>query len=545
MADSDQNSNDAAPSESVESNTSKQNIRGMTLTATLLANNSNAKPEQDGDSASPKVEEEPPIVTRHAIEVDGRMLRYSVTTGFLPIKNDKGEIEAKIFFMAYIRDRVDAADSTDSSINSSMDNKADTGVGSSEDNQDRPLMFSFNGGPGSSSVWLHLGALGPKRVELMPDGNLPPPPYRMVDNPHTWLDQTDLVFIDPVGTGYSRPTKPEYGKKFWEVEGDIACIGEFIRLYLTRYERWTSPLYLVGESYGTTRAAGLSGHLIEQGIAFNGILLVSSILNFQTAYFNKGNDLPYLLFLPTYTATAWVHGKLDAALQEDLRCTLEEVEQWALNEYAYALAKGDGLSEEERSAVAAKLARYTGLSEKFVSENDLRIHIDRFCKELLRSEKRTVGRLDSRIKGKDPQVSGDEPDFDPSMTTIRPPYTAVFNHYVRTQLGYKTDMPYHILGGGIKTPWGWNLTQGYVDTSTALRAAFAKNPHMRLFVASGYYDLATPYFATDFTLNHMGLDSELRRNVVTATYEAGHMMYIHEPSLVKLKADVSKFLDNE
>lgn len=470
--------------------------------------------------------EHAPVVTHHSVELNGRRLTYSVTTGHLPISGESGEIEGHIFFMAYVLDR----------SSESLEPGA-----SGEEATDRPLMFSFNGGPGSSSVWLHLGALGPKRVALMEDGNLPPPPYRMVDNPHTWLDMTDLVFIDPVGTGYSRPTKPEHGNKFWGIEGDIASVGEFIRLYLTRYERWGSPLYLVGESYGTTRAAGLAGKLIEQGIAFNGILLVSSILNFQTALFHKGNDLPYVLFLPTYVATAWYHNRLAPELQSDLRATLQEVEEWAATEYSRALMQGSALGTEERGLVRERLARYTGLSERFIEENDLRVEIHRFCKELLRSEGKTTGRLDSRITGRDGRVGGDHPDFDPSMTTIRPPYTAVFNQYVRTKLGYKTDIPYHILGGGIKSPWTWN-PNGYADTSEALRSAFAKNPHMRLFVASGFYDLATPYFATEYTLNHMGLLPEYRKNVVTAYYESGHMMYIHTPSLARLKTDVAAFL---
>jgi carboxypeptidase C (cathepsin A) len=497
---------------------SAEGVKGVTVTATLIEDKGEAKSEDNK-----KDREEAPVVTHHAIAINGETLHYSVTTGMLPIKNETGETEAHIFFMAYAKEGVE---------------------GENSDTADRPLMFSFNGGPGSSSVWLHLGALGPKRVQLLEDGNLPAPPYRMVDNPHTWLDKTDLVFLDPVGTGYSRPTKPDLGKKFWSLEGDIASVGEFIRLYLTRYERWASPLYLVGESYGTTRAAGLAGYLIDKGIAFNGIVLVSSILNFQTALFEKGNDLPYVLFLPTYAATAWYHRRLAPELQADLRQTLQEAEQWALSAYALALAKGDALNDAEKQEVIGKLSRYTGLSERFVADNNLRVEIHRFCKELLRAEKRTVGRLDSRIMGRDAQAAGDTYEFDPSMTTIRPPYTAVFNHYARTQLGYKTDMPYYVLGesGQLYKEWDWNLKQGYADTSEALRSAFAKNPHMRLFVASGYFDLATPYFATDYTLNHMNLSPETRANVVTADYEAGHMMYIHAPSLIKLKTDVAKFL---
>jgi len=516
----DENSQEA-PSQEITLPTMKiepvKGLPGVAL-ATLMMLNTAAM----GAAAPPDKEaakEEAPVVTKHEIKVGGRTLPYTVTTGLLPIKNDTGETEAHIFFIAYTADNV-------------------------ENRAARPLMFSFNGGPGSSSVWLHLGALGPKRVKMLDDGSLPPPPYRLVENEHTWLDETDLVFIDPVGTGYSRPVKPDQGKKFWSLQGDIESVGEFIRLYLTRYQRWSSPLFLVGESYGTTRAAGLSGYLIEKGIAFNGILLISSILNFQTAQFDRGNDLPCVLFLPTYTATAWYHKRLPADLQnQDLRATLKEVEQWAMNDYTIALAKGDALTASERQAVIDRLARYTGLSRRYVDDSDLRIHISRFCKELLRDEKRTVGRLDSRFKGIDALAVSENPDYDPSMTAIRPPYTAVFNAYVRGELRYETDTPYHLLGGGIKGPWEWGKAgQGYADTSEALRSALAKNPYMKLFVGSGYYDLATPYFATEYTLNHMGLDPSLRANVTTAEYEAGHMMYIHNESLARLKKDVAAFL---
>ena len=469
-------------------------------------------------SPRPEATPPPPVVTRHELRLPDRALKYSVTTGMMPLTNEAGETEANVFFMAYVADRTGGPET-------------------------RPLMFSFNGGPGSSSVWLHLGALGPRRVRMLDDGELPPPPYELVDIEHTWLDQTDLVFIDPVGTGYSRAAKPELGKKFWGVQGDIESVGEFIRLYLTRYERWASPLFLVGESYGTTRAAGLAGYLVDRGVAFNGILLVSSILNFQTARFTTGNDLPYVLFLPTYAATAWYHKQLPADQQQrPLRELLAEVEVWAAGDYAEALARGDRLTPDERRQTIERLARYTGLDPEWLDATELRIEIGRFRKELLRDQKRTVGRLDSRLKGWDLLAATDRPDFDPSMAAIRTPYTAMFNHYVRTALDYESDLTYHILGGGIG-PWDWGSAgEGFPDTSEALRSAFAKNPYMKLFVASGYYDLATPYFATEYTLSHMGLDPSLRGSVTTAEYEAGHMMYIHAGELARLKSDVTGFL---
>lgn len=471
--------------------------------------------DKEPDAPAPSEE---PIVTHHESRVGGKALKYTVTTGLMPLRNNAGDTEARIFFMAYTLDSGGPAPT-------------------------RPLMFSFNGGPGSASVWLHLGALGPKRVKLQDEGWLPPPPYQLVDNEFSWLDQTDLVFIDPVGTGFSRAAKADLGKKFWSLAGDIESVGEFIRLYLTRYERWTSPLFLVGESYGTTRAAGLAGHLIDRGIAFNGVVLVSSILNFQTADFSAGNDLPYILLLPTYTATAWYHKKLGPDLP-DLRKALDEAEAWAATEYTVALGKGDRLSADERRAVIDKMARLTGLDKTFIDNCNLRVELPRFNAELLRDQKHTVGRLDSRFTGSSAVAASEAPDFDPSLTAIRPPYTAMFNNYVRTELGFKSDLPYYILGGGISAPWDFGADNRFADTSDALRAAFAKNPAMKLFVASGYYDQATPYFATKYTLAHMGLDAAARASITTGEYEAGHMMYIQTASLAKLKRDVSAFVSS-
>jgi len=479
------------------------------------------KPPETKPAEKPAEKEEPPVVTHHEIRVAGKSLKYTATTGMMPLRDAKGETEAHIFFMAYTLDGV-------------------------SDIARRPLMFSFNGGPGSASVWLHLGALGPKRVVMLANGEMPAPPFHLVDNEYTWLDQTDLVFIDPVGTGYSRALKPELNKKFWNLHGDIQSVGEFIRMYLTRNERWTSPLFLVGESYGTTRAAGLSDYLVERGIAFNGIVLVSSILNFQTADFAKGNDLPYVLYLPTYAATAWYHHKLSPDLQRDLQKTLKEVEAWAETGYAEALAKGDRLTAAERQATIDRLARYTGLDKRYIDDSNLRVPIFRFTKELLRNQKRTVGRIDSRFKGIDESAATDVPEYDPSIAAIRPPYTTTFNNYVRGELGYKTDLEYYILGEGITSPWEWGpgSRPGFPDTSDDLRSAFSKNQYMKLYVASGYFDLATPYFATQYTLTHMGLDPSLRGNIRTGEYDAGHMVYIDTKSLEKLKREVASFLEN-
>ncbi len=389
-----------------------------------------------------------------------------------------GETEAKIFYMAYTLNDGNA------SVNKS----------------NRPLMFSFNGGPGSASVWLHLGALGPKRVKMLDDGLMPPPPYQLVDNEQTWLTETDLVFIDPVGTGYSRAMKPELASKFFSVNGDIESIGEFIRLYLGRSERWSSPLFLVGESYGTARAAGLSNHLFERGIGLNGILLVSSVLNFQTIRFVEGNDVTYPLIFPSYTATAWYHKRLPANLQsKPLRQVLDEAENWAIKEYAPALVKSDRMSASEKQNLLEKFSNYSGLSQTFVEQNNYRVNLGAFNKELLRDQRRTTGRLDSRFTGIDRNAATDNPETDPSMNAIRPPYTATFNDYVRRDLGFRSDLEYYILGGGITAPWNYNVSQGYANTAANLQSAMQKNPFMKIFVASGFYDMATPYFATEYT----------------------------------------------
>ena len=462
--------------------------------------------------------EEPPVVTHHEIKVAGKTLRYTATVGMMPIKNRDGETEARMFFMAYTVDNV-------------------------PNRNQRPVTFAFNGGPGSASVWLHLGGLGPKRVKMNADGTMPAPPYELVDNEYTWLTQSDLVFIDPVGTGYSRAVRPELGQKFFSLTGDIESVGEFIRLYLSRHERWTSPLFLAGESYGTTRASALSGYLVDRGIACNGIVLISTIMNFETTNFAPGNDLPYVLFLPSYAASAWYHKKLSADLQsQPVQKLTAEAERWAANDYALALEKGDRLTPQERQEVISKLARYTGLDQRFIDYANLRVSLNLFRKELLRSERRSIGRLDSRFKGFDSSFATDSPDFDASEAAIRPPYTSTFNSYVRTELGYKSDLEYYILGGGFTSPWNWNTNNGYVDTSVALRNALAKNPYLKIFVAMGYYDMATPYFAAQHTLHHISLDPQLLKNVSTGYYEAGHMMYIDEKSLGALRSDVGKFI---
>jgi carboxypeptidase C (cathepsin A) len=471
--------------------------------------------EKDHRPAEEKPKEEKPSVTHHEIRLDAKPFRYTATAGYMPMKDETGKLKANIFYVAYAKEGGPAR---------------------------RPVTFTFNGGPGSASVWLHMGAVGPKRVVMADDGQPLPPPYRLVDNEATWLAFTDLVFIDPVTTGYSRPAPGEKPEQFHGVEEDVQWVGDFIRLWTTRNARWSSPKFLAGESYGTTRAAGLSGYLQERhGMYLNGIVLISSILNFQTADFNVGNDLAYITFLPTYTTTAWYHKRLSPDLQASFSKAVEEAKQFASTDYALALMKGARLSEPERKATVQKLSRLTGLSPAFLEACDLRVTLPRFTKELLRDQHRTVGRLDSRFQGIDRDSGGERSDYDPSMAAIRGPYGATVNDYIRTELKYENDLPYELLTGRVR-PWNYGAAQNrYVNVAETLRDAMSQNRALKVFVGAGYYDFATPFFAAEYTIDHLGLDPALRRNVTLEHYDAGHMMYIHKPSLVKLGSDVATF----
>lgn len=506
-------------------------LLSLLLTAALMSNASHPLPSPAAETTvgadhGTAVEKQPekigheaalgkPVVSRHEVTVRGKVISYTATAGQLPVVNNAGETEAHIFFIAYT-------------------------VNNSVPGNQRPLLFVFNGGPGAASVWLHMGAAGPRRVQMLADGRMPQPPFRVIDNEFTWLDKADLVFVDPVGTGYSRAVKPELAKKFASVQGDIDSVGRFIRLYLSQYERWNSPLFLVGESYGTFRAAGLSEYLVEHGIALNGIIMISPIMNLQTTSFDNGNDLPYVLSLPSYAATAWYH-KMPAS-QSDLDKTLKEAEVWAATDYSLALAKGDRLSPVQRETIAGKLAGFTGLDKALINNVNLRVDRRIFARELLRKQRQLVGFMDTRFTA--PNLDPAAPyGFDPTVAIIRPPFTAIINDYVRGELGFQSDLEYFTLGGGIEN-WDWEAKNSYADTSDNLRNTFAKNPYMKLFIASGFFDLATPYFAAEYTLAHLGLTPALRENITTRQYLAGHMMYLDAASISKLKRDVDEFISS-
>jgi carboxypeptidase C (cathepsin A) len=469
------------------------------------------------DTKQPEVRDQI-STTQHSITIGGTAVNYTARSGTLVMKDEEGKPRASFFFTAYTKDGADPAR--------------------------RPITFTFNGGPGSSSVWLHMGAFGPKRVNYLDDaGHAAKPPYRLVENESSLLDVTDLVFIDPVTTGFSRAIPFGDAGKFHGVDADVQSVGEFIRLWTTRYSRWASPKFLAGESYGTTRAAGLSGWLGRQGFYVNGIVLVSSILNFETTSFHTANDLAYALFLPTYTATAWYHKRLSPDLQNGtLDNAIANSEKYALGPYTTALMQGDRLSDDERRNVAAHLANLTGLPAKFIEQSNLRVSLGRFDKELLREQRRTVGRLDSRFTGIDRDAVGEAPEFDASYAAIFGEYTAVFNDYVRRELKFETDLPYEILTDKVR-PWNYDRAQNrYVDVAETLRNAMSQNGFMKVFVANGYYDCATPFAATKYTFARMGLDPEVRKNVSMDFFEAGHMMYIDRASHARLKKDISEFI---
>lgn len=470
------------------------------------------------DEKPAQVVEEKESKTEHTVRIAKKQVRYEAVARTTTLKDAEGKDKASVFSISYTRlPHGDAAD--------------------------RPILFSFNGGPGSSSVWLHLGLFGPRMIDLGP-GEIPTkPPYRLTDNDASLLDICDLVFIDPVSTGYSRPAPGEEAKQFHGVKEDAEWVAEYIRHHLGRTKRWSSPKFLAGESYGTTRAAALSDLLQDRhGIFLNGVMLISAVLNFQTINYGRINDiLPYLTYLPSYATTAHYHGKLGKSLG-NVHKVANTAEEFALDEYGPALMLGRRLDGKRRAAIVTRLSELTGLSTRVIEDNDLRVQPHRFMKELLREQGRTVGRLDSRFTGIDYDRGGESPEYDPLFPFIMGGYTAAFNQYVRTELDFESELNYEVLKGGLDWNYGQAGKNRYVDVSENLRAAMTKNRDLRVLVASGLYDLGTPHFAAEYTVDHMPLDPSIADHVTTTRYEAGHMMYIHEPSLVQLRKDLVDFV---
>ena len=457
------------------------------------------------------------VITKNSVTISGKKIDYTAHTGYLDLNNDTGKLIAKVFFTYYKKDGEEAAR--------------------------RPLCFTFNGGPGSSSVWLHMGGLGPKRVLLQDDGTATAPPYQYINNEYSWLDKTDLVFIDPVSTGFSQAAPGENPKQFHGYVEDISSVGSFIRHFLSRYERWGSPKFLAGESYGTTRAAGLSKFLQDRyRIYINGVILISAVLNFGSNDYYVGNDLPRALYIPSYTAAAWYHKKLAPALQSDLKKALKESQEFALGEYASALLKGGWLSDADKDKIAEKMSYYTGLAKDYCLKANLRVEESFFYKELRRTDGLTIGRLDARFTGRDLDDIGERVSFDPSFANIDGPFTSSINDYFQKELNFKEMKGYNIFGS--VSPWNYsNVQNQFLNVAESLRDAMAKNPNLKVYVGCGYYDFATPYFTAQYDIEHMFLRPEQRRNIKFYFYESGHMYYIHKPSLIQFKKDMDSFFE--
>ncbi len=490
-------------------------MKSLLLISTLLLA-SVALGQKPADSGSGTVKPDELVVTKHTMQFHGSPLAYTATTGTLPIRNDDGDEEGRLFFVAYTKDG--AAPET------------------------RPVTFAYNGGPGSSSMWLHMGCLGPRHVVLNSDGSMPAPPFKVEDNQETWLDKTDVIMVDAMGTGYSRLGKPELAKKYYSMRGDIAAFGEFIRAYLAKYKRFSSPVFIAGESYGGIRTAGLADYLLGRGIALNGAIIISGVMNFGTLDAGRGNDVPYISFLPTMATTAWFHHKGS----KDCKSVQEAADKataFANGEYADALLRGSSMSADKIKAVAKKMAAMTGLSETFVMNAHLRVDDGQFFKELLRDEGQTTGRLDARFEGQDARETGDGPEYDPSEAAVTPVFGSMVNDYLERELNYSRDDRYRMNNYGGMGGWDFGTRGGYADTSDDLRQCLIQNPHMKLMMCYGYYDLACPFNGAHYSLDHMDLKASQLSRVSWQYYPAGHMMYIDTPSREKLHKDIDAFYD--
>ena len=480
-----------------------------------------AQADKDSKQDELPIPPERSVVSKHSMRIGNRTISYKATAGTLLIKDDKDKPAVSMFYVAYT---------------------ADGGKPGK-----RPLTFMYNGGPGSSSMWLHMGSFGPVRVANRGDQPIPPPPYETVPNDYSLLDKTDLVFIDAPGTGWSQLVGAAKGKDYYGVDQDAAAFAKFITRYVGDNHRWNSPKYLFGESYGTTRSAVLVKVLQEQGMEFNGVVLMSSILDFSV-WSSTGVDHAYIVNLPSEAAIAWYHDKV-ANKPADLASFLAGVRHFASTDYTLALAKGDAIEPAEADRIASRLSQYLGLSPTYIKEANLRIDPSRFRKELLRDQRRTVGRLDGRFEGIDPDAAGETPDGDAASDAATGAYLAAFNQYAESELKYTSDHAYLPNNYGvINRGWDWKRKQGhgfiqapYVGTDLA--DAMRRNPHLKVFSANGYYDLATPFYATEFDLGHLGLDPAISRNIEFGFYPSGHMIYFDVDALKQVKADLARFYD--
>jgi len=479
--------------------------------------------EPEGSDEAAPVPEAQVWTSSHELKLGGKNVAYTATAGTMLMNDAEDEPQALFGYTAYVAKGSNPAT--------------------------RPLMFAYNGGPGSASIWLHMGVLGPQRAAAVDGGFGPNGPFRRVANEYSIIDEADLVMIDPVGTGFSRPVGEGKGEDFWGVDQDIGSVSDFIVRYVTENGRWASPKYILGESYGGMRSGGVAWRLLsEHNLALNGVILVSPFMEMATGFAGLGIDLPHVMFLPTYAATAWYHRAL-AEQPDDFEAFIDEVELFAYEEYAPALLLGSRLDPAQRRSVIAKLARYTGLSEDYWDKGDLRISERQFTQELLRDRAETVGRVDSRFKGDSIGLLAEDAFYDPMTTAIGPPFLAAFMDYYRSDLGVETDRKY-VVSGGLWQNWDWSHAQPdlggfklpFPNTLADLSLTIKQNPNMKVLVQQGYFDLATPHLATKYYIDQLAIPPHLRENVRLEMYEAGHMMYIHEPSMAKYKEDLAGFI---
>jgi carboxypeptidase C (cathepsin A) len=496
-------------------------------TCPASAQEKDAKPsDKPAETTPPAAPKEESSVTDHSFKLGSQTIPYKGTAGTILLKNDKDEPAALVFYTAYTRSDV-------------------------KDTAQRPLAFLYNGGPGSASIWLHMGSFGPKRVTTVNAGVTPPAPYKLEDNPNCLLDKADLVFIDPVGTGFSKAVGKAQNKDFWGVDEDAKSLAQFVQTYVSRNNRWNSPKFLIGESYGTFRNAVLANTLQERhGIYLNGLVMVSSVWDLGTISFYPGVDLSYVLYLPSYAATAWYH-KVLKDRPDDLEAFLGEARTFAKGEYADALLKGDTISAADKSAVAKKIERFTGLSEDYIRKSNLRVKLPQFMQELQRSRGLTTGRLDARFAGPMYSLISDSAEYDPQSTAITGAFVAAFNMYVREDLKFGQDRDYHVFAEFGENHWDWKhqagefaFFPGSPNVMLDLASALITNPKLQVEMEDGIYDLATPFFEAEYSTEHLGLPENLQKNIHHKYYEAGHMMYLRDEDLTKLKSNVAAFIDS-
>ena len=481
-----------------------------------------AKP---GEKCDPNTYKEESSVTDHTIKIGGQTIPYKAAASTTLLKNEKGDATGLMYSAAYTRSDV-------------------------KDLTTRPVAFLYNGGPGSATMWLHMGAFGPRRAYTVDGTFTPPAPYKLVDNGESLLDKTDLVFIDAMGTGYSHAVCKAENKDFYGIDEDVEAFAQFIVTYLSRNDRWNSPKFLIGESYGTFRSAALGNYLQSHDtVHLNGIVLISSVLDLASLTFAAGDDRPYIFYLPSYAATAWYH-KVLKDRPADLPGFIEEARKYAQGDYAAALFKGAELSAGEKAAVAKKVSYFTGLSEDYLIKADLRVNLSQFRAELQRNSHLTTGRIDARFTGYTYDLLEENAQGDPEGPAVGGAFTALINSYNHDELKFGKDKVYHNTSGG---GGGWNWVRreggprrffpGAPNVDQDLAQAMITNPKLLVQVENGYFDLATPFFATEFTMEHLGLPEALQKNVKEDYYNAGHMMYLHDQDRVSLHNQVASFID--